>query len=47
MTLTNNDWRGARGELGVDGANPRAGNIFGHIVKWTEQGGDLAAGRFA
>ena len=47
VTLTNNDRRGVQGQPGVDAANPRAGNIFGHIVKWTEQGGDPAAGHFA
>ncbi len=47
VTLTNNDRRGADGQPGINGANPRAGNVFGHIIKWTEQGGDSAAGRFA
>jgi secreted PhoX family phosphatase len=47
VTLTNNDRRGTEGQPGINGANPRAGNVFGHIVKWTEQGGDPAAERFA
>jgi secreted PhoX family phosphatase len=30
----------------VDGANPRAENIFGHIIRWREAGGDAAATTF-
>jgi secreted PhoX family phosphatase len=30
----------------VDDANPRPANIFGHIVRWRERGGDAAATRF-
>ncbi len=30
----------------VDGANPRANNAFGHIVRWREAGGDAAATSF-
>jgi secreted PhoX family phosphatase len=30
----------------VDGANPRAGNIFGHIIRWREAGADAAATAF-
>ncbi len=30
----------------TDGANPRADNIFGHIVRWRESGGDAAATGF-
>jgi secreted PhoX family phosphatase len=42
-TLTNNSQRGASGKPGVDAANPRAANIFGHIIRWSELGGDPAA----
>ena len=42
-TLTNNSQRGATGRPTADAANPRAGNVFGHIVRWTEAGGDAAA----
>jgi secreted PhoX family phosphatase len=30
----------------VDGANPRADNIFGHIIRWREAGGDAASSGF-
>lgn len=30
----------------VDGANPRAENIFGHIIRWREAGGDAASTSF-
>jgi uncharacterized protein len=30
----------------VDGANPRAENIFGHIIRWREAGGDSASTAF-
>jgi len=43
FTLTNNARR--RPEQ-VDKANPRAGNEFGHIIRWSEAGGDPAATRF-
>ena len=46
LALTNNDRRGADGQPGVDPANPRARNVFGHILKWREQGGDPAAHKF-
>jgi secreted PhoX family phosphatase len=47
VTLTNNDRRGTEGQPGVNAVNPRAGNVFGHIVKWTESGGDPAALHFS
>ena len=37
VTLTNNSDRGKGAP--VDGANPRANNVFGHIVRWREGGG--------
>ena len=46
VTLTNNDRRGSQGQPGADAANPRPDNVYGHIVKWREQGGDPAAGKF-
>lgn len=46
IALTNNDRRGREGQPGTDAANPRANNVYGHIVKWREQGGDPAAPKF-
>ena len=46
IALTNNDRRGREGQPGVDAANPRANNVYGHVVKWREQGGDPAAPKF-
>jgi secreted PhoX family phosphatase len=40
-TLTNNAGRGKAGA--TDNANPRANNVFGHIVRWVESGSDPAA----
>ena len=45
-TLTNNSARGAAGQPGVDAANPRANNTFGHIIRWREGGDDHAATTF-
>jgi secreted PhoX family phosphatase len=42
-TLTNNSRRGRDGRPGGDAANPRAPNIYGHILRWREQNGDPAA----
>ena len=55
VTLTNNDSRDerrGRRRLGAAAlrrsmrANPRAKNLFGHIVKWMEADGDPAATSF-
>jgi secreted PhoX family phosphatase len=35
-TLTNNANRGAAGMPGVDAANPRANNLMGGVIRWTE-----------
>jgi len=43
FTLTNNSRRKAEQ---VNAANPRAGNEFGHIIRWREAGDDHAATRF-
>ena len=40
--LTNNSERGKPGKGATDAANPRASNVFGHIVRWSEQGGAAA-----
>jgi uncharacterized protein len=45
-TLTNNTARGRDGRPGADAANPRAASQFGHIIRWREDGGDVAATRF-
>ena len=44
FTLTNNT---RRTQVQVDAANPRAANAFGQIIRWTEDGGEHAATRFA
>jgi hypothetical protein len=46
-TLTNNSRRGAEGNPGVDAANPRKNNLFGHIMRWVEMDNDPTATRFA
>jgi secreted PhoX family phosphatase len=37
-TLTNNSSRGAAGQPGPDGANPRANNTMGQVIRWKEDG---------
>jgi len=46
VTLTNNARRGRSGFPGADAANPRAPNIYGHILRWREQDGDPTAMSF-
>ena len=46
VTLTNNFARGTQGREGPNPANPHAPNRYGHIVRWSEAGGDHAATRF-
>src|SRR5262245_10127616 len=46
VTLTNSTERGGQGRPGPDAANPRANNVFGHILRWREEGDDVAAARF-
>jgi uncharacterized protein len=38
LGATNNSARGAAGQPGVDGANPRANNLMGHIIRWKDEG---------
>ncbi|MBN9403129.1 MAG: DUF839 domain-containing protein, partial [Burkholderiales bacterium] len=53
-TLTNNTdrgsgkarWPGGPEHPGADAANPRDKNIYGHIVRWRETGGDAHGGTF-
>ncbi|WP_054286655.1 PhoX family protein [Gulbenkiania mobilis] len=45
-TLTNNSERGKEGKPGPDAANPRPNNLFGHIIRWNENGADPAASGF-
>jgi uncharacterized protein len=45
-TLTNNATRGTEKGPAVDAANPREKNVYGHIIRWREQGGDARATRF-
>jgi hypothetical protein len=46
VTLTNNSNRGDTGRPATDAANPRKTNVFGHIVRWKEDGNDPAASSF-
>lgn len=45
-TLTNSVRRGAPKFPGPDAANPRPNNVFGHIIRWREDGNDPAALKF-
>jgi secreted PhoX family phosphatase len=47
MACTNNTQRGTTGRPGVDPANPRAVNTFGHVIEITESGDDPAATTFS
>ena len=44
-TLTNNSSRGGSSQP-LDEANPRTANPWGHIIRWSEAGGDHAATSF-
>jgi secreted PhoX family phosphatase len=46
VTLTNSAERGRPGRPAPDAANPRANNLFGHILHWREDNDDVAATRF-
>jgi secreted PhoX family phosphatase len=46
-TMTNNSTRGTDKGPATDPMNPRVNNVFGHIIRWREDGGDAAATRFA
>jgi hypothetical protein len=46
LTLTNNTARGRDKQPGPDAANPRANNVYGHIIRWRESGDDVAATAF-
>lgn len=46
ITLTNNDRRGEPANPAINAANPRPKNVYGHILKWREAGGDAAATNF-
>jgi hypothetical protein len=45
-TLTNNSARGRPSMAAADAANPRSSNVFGHIIRWREDGNDPAALKF-
>ncbi len=46
LVCTNNSNRGVEDNYGIDTANPRAENIYGHIIEITEAGDDHTATTF-
>jgi secreted PhoX family phosphatase len=42
-TLTNNSQRGDAGRAAPDAANPRKTNVFGHIIRWRDDGDTTAS----
>jgi uncharacterized protein len=44
--LSYNETRGQPGRPGPNPANPRSANVYGHIIRWRERGGDPTATRF-
>ncbi len=46
VNLTNNNRRGVGEDPGADEANPRAGNLYGHVIEIDEAGGDATADAF-
>jgi len=45
-SLTNNANRGKADAPAPDPANPRPDNVFGHIIRWRDRGGDPTSTRF-
>ena len=45
-TLTNNVSRGTDKGPATNPANPRPNNVYGHIIRWKEDGADAASTRF-
>ena len=46
LVCTNNSRRGVEDNYGIDAANPRAANEFGHVIEITEAGNDHTATTF-
>ncbi len=46
LVCTNNSNRGVEDNYGIDAANPRAANEFGHVIEITEAGNDHTATTF-
>ncbi len=46
LAMTNNSNRGVGANPGVDAANPRVNNRYGHIIELTETGGDQTSTTF-